>query len=196
VPKSESFSCLHCKTPVPTQEDLQTPRVAPAWEETEGAPRPLGATWVVAEQAWNMAVYSRHARCVSLVLFDDDVTRPAFTLDLDPLANKSGRVWHCRVRRSECPDAKYYAWQMDGPAPAAGFDWHTFDAEKLLLDPYAKALVVRASGSARLIHRDSIPRNRRTQGRHFHRITSSMYIHVQLSYSRVPDRRANIRPTY
>ena len=137
--KTESFSCLHCRKPA-TPEELETDDIVPAWEATEGTPSPLGITWVVAEQAWNVAVYSRHAQRVILLLFDDDTSQPAFTMKFDPLSNKSGPIWHCRVPRSVCPDAKYYAWQMDGPAPAIGFDWHTFDAEKVLLDPYAKAV--------------------------------------------------------
>jgi isoamylase len=137
--ESQLFTCLHCRTPA-SPDDLIAHAIVPTWEAAEGAPTPLGVTWVVAQQAWNVAIYSRHAERVTLLLFDDDVTHPAFSLELQPLKNKSGPIWHCRVPRLLCPDARYYAWHIDGPAPAAGFEWHTFDAEKVLLDPYAKAV--------------------------------------------------------
>ncbi len=133
------LSCLHCERPV-DPEELDEASLFPQWEATEGTPWPLGVSWVVSQQAWNVAVYSRHATQVTLLLFNDDVSQPALRVGLDPLCNKSGPVWHCRVPRTDCQDAKYYAWQVDGPSPAAGFDWHTFDSEKLLLDPYARAV--------------------------------------------------------
>ena len=115
-------------------------RIIPAWEEIEGTPIPLGVNWIGTQNAWNAAIYSRHATWITLLLFNDDLARPAYSLKLDPVKNKSGAVWHCRVACSFCPTAKYYAWQIDGPAPAGGFDRHKFDAEKVLLDPYARAV--------------------------------------------------------
>ena len=48
-----------------------------AWEREEGAPAPLGATWVESEQAWNFALYSRAASSVTLLIYGaDDVTTP------------------------------------------------------------------------------------------------------------------------
>ena len=123
------ISCPCCQRPA-APEELTTSCVVPDWEATEGTPWPLGVSWIVAQQAWNFAVYSRHATEVTLLLFNDDVSRPLLRIGLDPLCNKSGPVWHGRVQRSDFPDAKYYAWQIDGPPPEAGFEWHTFDAEK------------------------------------------------------------------
>lgn len=135
----QPLSCLHCGK-VASEEELNPQTVSPKWESTEGAPRPLGVSWIIPEQAWNIAIYSRHAQRMTLLLFDEEVSQPTLRQVLDPLSNKSGPIWHCRIPRQRCPDAKYYAWQVDGPAPEAGFDWHTFDQEKLLLDPYAKAV--------------------------------------------------------
>jgi hypothetical protein len=66
-----ALSSLHRQIAA-TQQELEISRVFPAWEASEGAARPLGITWIVPEQAWNMAVYARHAASVSLILFDDD----------------------------------------------------------------------------------------------------------------------------
>ncbi len=133
-------ACDHCQAMNNSSESDDDKYIVPAWEAIEGTPCPLGVTWIAKQHAWNVAVFSRHATHVSLLMFDADVTKPSFTLELDPLKNKSGSVWHCRVLHSDCPTARYYAWQIDGPAPEVGFDWHNFDSEKLLLDPYAKAV--------------------------------------------------------
>jgi len=109
------------------------------WFASEGSPFPLGVTWIESEQAWNFAAYSRHATGITLLLFTErDLVNPAAQIDLEPLKNKSSRIWHCRLRENEMPHAKYYAYRVTGPNdPASG---NRFDAEKVLLDPYAKAV--------------------------------------------------------
>jgi isoamylase len=72
-----------------------------------------------------------------LLYVQGEYHRPALTYDFDEQSNKSGPIWHCRVPRTRCPDAHYYAYRIDGPAPAPGYEWHTFDWEKILVDPYA-----------------------------------------------------------
>jgi glycogen operon protein len=68
------------------------------WTAIEGAPLPLGATWVESARAWNFALYSKHAESVSLLLYaESDLVVPVFTYRLDYLRNKSGRIWHCGV---------------------------------------------------------------------------------------------------
>jgi len=42
------------------------------WVSIEGAPLPLGVTWIAEEQAYNFAVYSKHAARVTLLLCKDD----------------------------------------------------------------------------------------------------------------------------
>jgi isoamylase len=114
-------------------------RSVDAWERAEGSLAPLGATWLESEKAWNFALYSRHATGVTLLLYGaDDFVTPVFRLCLDPLQNKTGRVSHCFVPRASAPEARYYAYRVEGPwAPEQG---HRFDAEKILFDPYAEAL--------------------------------------------------------
>ena len=56
------------------------------WERVEGSPSSLGATWVESEQAWNFALFSRHATGVTLSLYGDaDAVKPVFELKLDPV---------------------------------------------------------------------------------------------------------------
>ncbi|GAB3051219.1 isoamylase [Intrasporangium mesophilum] len=108
-----------------------------AWEREEGAPAPLGATWVDSEQAWNFALYSRAASSVTLLVYSaDDVTTPILELPHDPLVHKTGRIWHCMISASRVPGARYYAYKVDGPS--GGRD--RFVPAKVLSDPYAHRL--------------------------------------------------------
>jgi len=113
-------------------------RTVEAWDD-EGGLAPPGATWLETEQAWNFTLFSRHARGVTLVLYDgSDSVHPVFELQLDPLRNKTARVWHCLVKREVAPTARYYAYRVQGPwNPAVG---HRFDPDKILFDPYATEL--------------------------------------------------------
>ena len=109
-----------------------------AWDH-EGGLGPPGATWLEAEQAWNFALYSRHARGVTLLLYSqNDFVQPVFELQLDPLQNKTARIWHCLVEKKSAPAARYYAYRVQGPwNPSIG---HRYDGSKVLFDPYAEKL--------------------------------------------------------
>jgi glycogen operon protein len=101
----------------------------------EGRPTPLGSTWVESEQAWNFALYSRHATGVTLLLYSaSNFLEPELQLRLDPLQNKTGRIWHCLVPAEPVPSARYYAFRVEGPTDAV----HRFDPQKILLDPFAE----------------------------------------------------------
>ena len=116
-------------------------RSGPSWASREGAPFPLGLTWIEAEQAYNFALYSKHADGVTLLLYGpDDLVNPLRTYPLHYLVNKSARIWHCRVPRAVLANARYYAYAITGPAPSDPFAWHDFDPAKVLLDPYALSL--------------------------------------------------------
>ena len=113
-------------------------KTAFTWEQLEGQSFPLGATVVNDGDAINFAIYSRHATSVCLLLFNDnDFQQPCLRYEFEFLRNKSGPVWHCRIPLTVVGSARYYGYQIDGPPPARGFHYHCFDAEKLLLDPYA-----------------------------------------------------------
>ncbi len=111
------------------------------WFQVEGEAYPLGATWKPEEQAYNFALYSKHATHVTLLLYHPrDLSQPVVCKPLNHLRNKSGRIWHCRVAKSEMHGARFYAYQIDGPRSNAPFELHAFDREKVLLDPYAKSV--------------------------------------------------------
>jgi glycogen operon protein len=109
------------------------------WTAEEGAPAPLGVTWLEDEQALNFALYSKHATEVTLLLYTQhDTVNPALEYRLDYLTHKSGRVWHCRLPASRVQSIVYYAYRVDGAHdPAQGY---RFDPEKILLDPFAKTV--------------------------------------------------------
>ena len=109
-----------------------------SWSASEGSPAPLGVTWLESEDAVNFAVYSAHAESVTLLLFTDtDYSRPSFTYCFDYLRNKSGPVWHCRIPVEQIGAAQYYAYSVTGLNVDGR---HSFDPQKLLLDPYARCV--------------------------------------------------------
>jgi len=125
-----------------TSEAMPLPPVAqqkqPRWSQTEGLPLPLGASWVEDEEAFNFAVYAEHAESVTLFLYAaQELTNPTLTFQFDSLRNRSGRIWHCRIPLHQMRAARYYAYSVSGQA-IAGF--RGFDREKILLDPYTKAV--------------------------------------------------------
>jgi len=100
-----------------------------------GSPAPLGAT--VEPGSVNFALYSKQATGVELLLFDAPTAPvPAAVHRLDPRINRTGPYWHLRL--PGLGHGQVYGWRVDGPRdPAAGL---FYDGEKLLLDPYARAV--------------------------------------------------------
>ncbi|MEJ0000432.1 MAG: glycogen debranching protein GlgX [Verrucomicrobiota bacterium] len=89
----------------------------------------------------NFALFSRHATRVRLEFFDrPEDGRPARVLELDPLRNRTGDVWHIwvqGVRRGQL-----YAYRVGGDyAPREGL---RYNFNKLLLDPCAIAITQRS----------------------------------------------------
>ncbi len=95
-----------------------------------GRPYPLGAIWDGA--GTNFSLFSEHAVMVELCLFDDaDVETRV------PVENNTSHNWH--VYLPDVGPGQRYGYRVHGPyAPERG---HRFNADKLLLDPYAKAIV-------------------------------------------------------
>src|ERR1019366_1886195 len=120
-------------------ESLRSSSSFDEWDRKEGTPGPMGVTWVPALKAWNFALYSRRATGVTLLLYNDiDQARPIFEERLNPRTHKSGRIWHCWVPAASVKGAAFYAYRVEGRhEPAAGY---CFDAEKILLDPFAPAV--------------------------------------------------------
>src|SRR5271157_3420176 len=100
-----------------------------------GRPLPFGAT--PNGHGTQFSVFSRHATAVSLLLFDSaQDARPAREIELDPRLNRTGDVWHVHVDGAG-PGTRYLN-RVDGPnEPEKG---HRFDPNRLLLDPYVKAV--------------------------------------------------------
>jgi glycogen operon protein len=102
-----------------------------------GKPFPLGAT--PGPEGVNFSVWSRDATAVELVLFDgaeDPV--PSRVIRLERGAHRTYHYWHAQVPGLQA--GQHYGWHAHGPfEPGAGF---RFDGEKLLLDPYARAIAV------------------------------------------------------
>ena len=116
--------------------------VAPAkratWEQAEGSPLPLGVTWIEEEQAFNFAVHSEHAESVALLLFSaTNLVDPVLAFRFDFLRNKSGRIWHCRIPIRDIGEARYYAYSVSGETVP---QLHSFDPQKILVDPYARCV--------------------------------------------------------
>ena len=113
-------------------DDRATPQVLRKSRVREGRPHPRGATWT--GLGVNFAIFSAHATKVELCLFDDRAEREIERIEVPEYTDE---VWHCFL-----PDARpgtIYGYRVHGPyEPAHG---HRFNANKLLLDPYAKAVV-------------------------------------------------------
>jgi isoamylase len=102
-----------------------------------GKPFPLGAT--PGPEEVNFSVWSRDATAVDLLLFDDaDGRRPARVIELQTRVHRTYHYWHVLV--PGLGPGQLYGWRARGPyEPGAGL---RFDGEKLLLDPYARAIAV------------------------------------------------------
>lgn len=104
-------------------------------DERRGVPLPLGAHGY--GQGVNFALFSRHASRVRLELFDHPAdTAPSRTVDLDPVRNRTGDVWHVWLRGIR--SGQLYAYRVDGPYRP--WEGHRFNFHRLLLDPHAGAI--------------------------------------------------------
>jgi isoamylase len=96
-----------------------------------GRPHPLGATWDGA--GTNFAIYSEHAEWVELCLFDkaDEAETTCIRL-----AERTTYVWHGYLRGLQ--PGQMYGYRVHGPfQPGDGL---RFNSNKLVIDPYARAL--------------------------------------------------------
>ncbi len=102
-----------------------------------GRSNPLGAS--IVDGGTNFSLYSRAATGVQLLLFDhEDDAKPAQTLRIDPATNRTYHYWHVFVPGVKA--GQLYGYRVEGPCvPESGL---RFDPEKLLLDPYARAVVI------------------------------------------------------
>ncbi|HEX8607661.1 MAG TPA: alpha-amylase family glycosyl hydrolase, partial [Pedobacter sp.] len=96
-----------------------------------GSPNPLGATWD--GQGVNFSLYAYNATAVELCLFDDNCGQEHTVVRLFERTNQIWHVYIPGVRPGQC-----YGYRVHGPfEPTEG---HRFNSNKLLIDPYAKAI--------------------------------------------------------
>jgi glycogen operon protein len=102
-----------------------------------GKSYPLGAT--VHRDGVGFSVYSKNSTAIELLLFDRvDDPAPARTISLDPRLNRTFHYWHVFVPGLKA--GQLYGYCADGPyVPEQG---HRFDASKVLLDPYGRAVAM------------------------------------------------------
>jgi glycogen operon protein len=101
-----------------------------------GVAAPLGAS--VHSGGVNFSVFSRDASSIELLLFDDPERGPERIITLDPRLNRTYHYWHVFVEGLKA--GQVYAYKAHGPfAPERGL---RFDPEKVLLDPYGRAVAV------------------------------------------------------
>ena len=98
---------------------------------------PLGAT--LGQKGANFSIFSKTAQAVDLLLFNRvDDQAPARIIHLNSKENKTFNYWHVFVPGVKV--GQLYGYRCHGPyEPARGL---RFDSDKLLLDPYGKAVAV------------------------------------------------------
>ena len=105
--------------------------------ENPGRSWPLGAT--LSHGGVNFSLFSRNATGAELLLFDrEDDSAPARVIPIDPATNRSYHYWHVFV--PAVLPGQIYGFRVEGPFdPTRGL---RFDTDKVLLDPYGRAVVV------------------------------------------------------
>jgi len=97
-----------------------------------GKPYPLGATWD--GEGVNFAIFADNATGVELCLFDNkDAEKESQKINI---TERSHQIWHCYL--PDCKPGQLYGFRVHGPyEPENG---HRHNPNKLLIDPYAKAI--------------------------------------------------------
>ncbi len=121
--------------PTDSPADFPAESAAAELDAPHGTPYPLGAT--VGAHGANFSVFSKHATEVELLLFDDPAaTEPSRILRLHPKRNRTYYYWHTRV--AGIGPGQIYAYRARGPVDKS--QGLRFDAQKVLLDPYTRAV--------------------------------------------------------
>ena len=108
-----------------------------AINRNRGSSFPLGAT--VCSGGVNFSVFSKNATAVELLLFGRaGDPKPVRTIHFDLKVNKTYHYWHVFV--PDVQAGQIYGYRIHGPfEPERGM---RFDSQKVLLDPYGKAVVI------------------------------------------------------
>lgn len=109
---------------------------SPVWP---GKPYPLGANWD--GEGVNFALFSDNATAVKLCLFDSDEDEKETACIT--FTEQTDQVWHAYIPGIK--PGQLYGYRVDGPYnPKEGL---RFNANKLLIDPYTKAIKGRINWS-------------------------------------------------
>ena len=104
---------------------------------TVGDSFPIGST--LKEDGVNFCLFSKNAQRVDLLLFDNpEAIAPSHVIPLDPRKNKTYHYWHVMVPGLKA--GQLYGYRVNGPHDH--MRGHHFDADLILLDPYAKAVAM------------------------------------------------------
>lgn len=96
---------------------------------SQGKPYPFGAT--TEPDGVNFALAAKEAQKMTLCLFDENhLEKPFKEIEFDPILNKTGDVWHIRIKG--LPPFTVYGYRP--------FPTDTQKSPSLLLDPYTKAV--------------------------------------------------------
>ena len=103
-----------------------------------GSSFPLGAT--LSPKGVNFSLFSKNSTLVELLLFNHvDDAKPARIISLDPWKNRTYHYWHVLV--PDLRPGQIYGYRVQGPfEPQRGL---RFDPEKVLIDPYGRAVVMK-----------------------------------------------------
>ena len=105
---------------------------------TPNSAYPLGATPLAG--GVNFSVYANKAEAVELLLFDHADAAPAQVFRLTPAQHRTYHYWHTFVPNLQ--PGQIYAYRAIGPnAPEQGL---RYDPDKVLLDPYGRAVAMPA----------------------------------------------------
>lgn len=106
------------------------------YRDHPGMSFPLGAT--ITPEGVNFAIYSKRAEHLELLLFEgEDSPLPFAVYNLTPGKNQTSNYWHIFLEGVKADQV--YAWRAHGAfEPESGL---RFDADKVLIDPYARGIV-------------------------------------------------------
>lgn len=97
-----------------------------------GSPYPLGATYD--GNGVNFALFAENATGVELCFFDNEESKTESRRI--KIKERTHQIWHCYI--PDCKPGQLYGYRVHGPyEPTQG---HRFNPNKLLIDPYAKAI--------------------------------------------------------
>ena len=101
-----------------------------------GRSYPLGAT--IYDGGVNFCIFSRSSNAIELLLFDHhDDAEPSHVFPLNPETNRTFAYWHIFIEGLDT--GQLFGYRVWGPNhPSSGL---RFDGEKVLIDPYARAVM-------------------------------------------------------